>query len=81
MFEWSYLLKIAIALFAIVNPIGTVPIFITATAGWSKFERKKRLKQLRLPYLLSYLCLPSSATNYSISLVFQSHPSRLVVVF
>ena len=41
MIEWSYLLKIAIALFAIVNPIGNVPIFITATAGWNKNERKK----------------------------------------
>lgn len=44
MIEWSYLLKIAIALFAIVNPIGTVPIFITATAGWNKDERKKTAK-------------------------------------
>jgi multiple antibiotic resistance protein len=39
MMEWSALLKVAIALFAIVNPIGSVPIFISATDGWSAKER------------------------------------------
>jgi len=48
MMEWSYLLKIAIALFAIVNPIGIVPIFITATDGWSDNERKKTSKTIAI---------------------------------
>lgn len=48
MIEWSYLLKIAIALFAIVNPIGIVPIFITATNGWSNTERKKTSKTVAI---------------------------------
>jgi multiple antibiotic resistance protein len=40
MFEWAYLIKTGIALFAIVNPIGTVPIFIGATEGWSTDDRR-----------------------------------------
>ena len=48
MIEWSYLLKTAIALFAIVNPIGIVPIFITATANWDDAERKKTSKTVSL---------------------------------
>ena len=31
--DWAFLLKTAIALFAIVNPIGSLPIFISATDG------------------------------------------------
>jgi multiple antibiotic resistance protein len=41
MLEWAYLFKIGIALFAIVNPIGSVPIFIGATEGWSTHDRKR----------------------------------------
>lgn len=41
MTDWAILLKIAIALFAIVNPIGSVPIFISATDGWSSQDRAK----------------------------------------
>ena len=41
MTEWSALFKATIALFAIVNPIGSIPIFISATDGWSKQERAK----------------------------------------
>ncbi len=36
MTEWAYLFKTGIALFAIVNPIGNVPVFISATNGWPK---------------------------------------------
>jgi multiple antibiotic resistance protein len=39
--EYTYLLKVAIALLAIVNPIGSLPIFISATSGWSKAERAR----------------------------------------
>lgn len=41
MTEWAVLFKVTIALFAIVNPIGSVPIFISATDGWSKQDRQK----------------------------------------
>jgi multiple antibiotic resistance protein len=41
MLEWGYLFKIGIALFAIVNPIGSVPIFISATDGWNNDERRR----------------------------------------
>ena len=44
MTEWAYLFKIGIALFAIVNPIGSVPIFISATDGWSAQDRSRTAK-------------------------------------
>lgn len=46
--DWPNLLKIGIALFAIVNPIGSVPVFISATSGWSKKERAKTAKTTAL---------------------------------
>jgi multiple antibiotic resistance protein len=39
MTDWAALFKVTIALFAIVNPIGSVPIFISATDGWSRQDR------------------------------------------
>ena len=48
MHEWSYLFKVGIALFAIVNPIGTVPIFITATEGWSAADRTRTVRTIAL---------------------------------
>ncbi|MDO9051803.1 MAG: NAAT family transporter [Methylotenera sp.] len=44
MTDWPVLFKITIALFAIVNPIGSVPIFISATNGWSVNDRAKTAK-------------------------------------
>src|SRR5690606_19688206 len=44
MVEWAYLFKIGIALFAIVNPIGSVPIFLSTTHGWSPRERARIAK-------------------------------------
>ncbi len=41
MVEWGYLFKTGIALFAIVNPIGSVPIFISATDGWPEKDRER----------------------------------------
>ncbi len=41
MIDWAYLIKTTIALLAIVNPIGSVPVFISATAGWRKQDRAK----------------------------------------
>ena len=46
--EWASLLKIGIALFTIVNPIGGIPIFITATNGWSKPDRTKAIRTIGL---------------------------------
>jgi multiple antibiotic resistance protein len=39
--DWAYLLKVGIALFAIVNPIGSVPIFISATNTWNDRDRRR----------------------------------------
>ena len=44
MTDWPALFKITIALFAIVNPIGSVPIFISVTHGWSEADRAKTAK-------------------------------------
>ncbi len=41
MHDWSHLFKIAVGLLAIVNPIGGVPLFISATSGWPARERSK----------------------------------------
>ena len=46
--EWSHLFKVGIALFAIVNPIGTVPIFVTATEGWSAADRIRTVRIIAL---------------------------------
>jgi len=48
MTDWAYLVKITIALLAIVNPIGSVPIFISATDGWSKPDRDKTAQTVAL---------------------------------
>ena len=39
MLDFVFLLKTGIALFAIVNPIGSLPIFINATHSWPKIDR------------------------------------------
>ncbi|MDP1765999.1 MAG: MarC family protein [Methylotenera sp.] len=44
MTDWPALLKVTIALFAIVNPIGSIPIFISATNGWSRQDRARTAK-------------------------------------
>ena len=48
MTDWSALFKIGIALFAIVNPIGSLPIFISATDGWSSQDRGKTSRTVAL---------------------------------
>jgi multiple antibiotic resistance protein len=58
MFDWAYLLKTTIALFAIVNPIGSVPIFISATEGW---EKQARLKTARTVAMTVFIVLGISA--------------------
>jgi multiple antibiotic resistance protein len=46
MIELTILFKVTIALFAIVNPIGSVPIFMSATDGWSNDDRKRTAKTI-----------------------------------
>lgn len=41
MTEYAYLIKTTIALLAIVNPIGCLPIYISATNGWQKMDRAR----------------------------------------
>lgn len=48
MTDIATLFKIAIALFAIVNPIGSLPIFISATDGWSAADREKTAKTVAM---------------------------------
>ncbi len=48
MAEFSFLIKMTIALFAIVNPIGCLPIFISATDGWKKGDRAKTARTVAL---------------------------------
>jgi multiple antibiotic resistance protein len=44
MTDWAPLIKVTIALFAIVNPIGSLPIFISATDGWTRRDRARTAK-------------------------------------
>jgi multiple antibiotic resistance protein len=46
--EWAYLLKIGIALFAIVNPIGGLTVFITATDDWNDADRMRTARTIAL---------------------------------
>jgi multiple antibiotic resistance protein len=48
MIDWNYLFKIGIALFAIVNAIGGVPVFISATEGWSAPARAHAARTIAL---------------------------------
>lgn len=52
MTEWAYLIKIGLALFAIVNPIGSVPIFISATQGWSAEDRERTARTATITVFL-----------------------------
>ncbi len=48
MIDWPSLFKISLALFAIVNPIGVLPIFISATHDWSDADRARTAKTVAL---------------------------------
>lgn len=52
MTEYAYLIKVAIALIAIVNPIGCLPIFISATSGWSKAERSRTARTVAITVMI-----------------------------
>ncbi len=48
MHEWSDLFKTTIGLLAIVNPIGGIPIFISATRGWTIQERARTARTVSI---------------------------------
>lgn len=48
MSEYAYLIKTTIALFAIVSPFGSLPIFISSTNGWSERDRAKTARTVAL---------------------------------
>jgi multiple antibiotic resistance protein len=50
--EWHQLFKITVALFAIVNPFGGIPIFISATQGWSARDRARTSRTVALTVFL-----------------------------
>jgi multiple antibiotic resistance protein len=52
MTEYAFLIKITLALFAIVNPIGSLPIFISATSGWQKADRTRTARTVALTVLI-----------------------------
>jgi multiple antibiotic resistance protein len=52
MTDWATLFKTGVALFAIVNPIGSIPIFITATHGSSAPERAHIVRMVALTVFL-----------------------------
>jgi multiple antibiotic resistance protein len=52
MIDWAYLFKIGLALFAIVNPIGSVPIFISATQGWPAEDREQTARTATITVFL-----------------------------
>jgi multiple antibiotic resistance protein len=48
MTEYAYLVKTTLALFAIVSPIGCLPVFISATRDWDKLHRAKTARTMAL---------------------------------
>jgi multiple antibiotic resistance protein len=52
MTDWPHLFKIGIALFAIVNPIGGVPVFVSATSGWADADRARIARTITLTVFL-----------------------------
>lgn len=52
MTEYAYLLKVAVALFAIVNPVGSLPMFISATNGWKKAERARTARTVAMTVMI-----------------------------
>lgn len=48
MHEWQQLFKITVALLAIVNPFGGIPVFIGATHGWRPRERARTARTVAL---------------------------------
>lgn len=52
MSEWNALFKTTIALLAIVNPVGGVPLFISASAQWAPGQRLRSARAIALAVFL-----------------------------
>lgn len=52
MTDWGTLFKTGVALFAIVNPIGSISVFITATHGSSAAQRARIVRMVALTVFL-----------------------------
>lgn len=50
--EWHQLFKTTVALLAIVNPFGGIPIFISATQGWTARDRARTARTVALTVLV-----------------------------
>jgi multiple antibiotic resistance protein len=48
MTEYAHLVKTTIALFAIVSPLGSLPVFISATKDWTQHDRAKTARTVAL---------------------------------
>jgi multiple antibiotic resistance protein len=48
MTHWNELFKITIALLAIVNPVGGVPMYLGATAGWTPAEQRRTARTVAI---------------------------------
>jgi multiple antibiotic resistance protein len=48
MLHWSELFKITIALLAIVNPVGGVPMYLGTTAGWSPVDQRRTARTVAI---------------------------------
>ncbi|MHB9118293.1 MAG: MarC family protein [Burkholderiales bacterium] len=46
--DWNQLVKVTLALLAIVNPIGGIPLYISATAAWSNLERARTARTIAI---------------------------------
>jgi len=52
MHEWQQLFKITVALLAIVNPFGGIPVFLGAIRGWPARERARTARTVALTVFL-----------------------------
>ena len=48
MTHWNELFKITIALLAIVNPVGGVPMYLGTTAGWTPAEQRRTARTVAI---------------------------------
>jgi multiple antibiotic resistance protein len=48
MLHWTELFKITIALLAIVNPVGGVPMYVGTTAGWTPAEQRRTARTVAI---------------------------------
>lgn len=57
---FSFIVHVFISLFAVSNPIGNVPIFLTLTEGYTAAERKAIARKAAI---LSFFILAQACSN------------------